>query len=141
MRYVATAESEGKVAPLQNLAQSAVHIAHRASVHIAHIASARSDAFRDFQKIFTERVYQDKLLERAKKENIICALGTGAGKTYIAAVSVPLVEHQSAALTRLTGMPIEKYCGSVGVDGLESTGTYRGVLWMSNLVMVHALFL
>ena len=48
-------------------------------------------------QFFTPRAYQQELVEKALERNVIVALGTGTGKTFIA---VRLIEEMAAALRR-----------------------------------------
>ncbi|OQV25604.1 Endoribonuclease Dicer [Hypsibius exemplaris] len=115
---------------------------------------------------FTQRAYQDELVERAKEENIICALGTGTGKTYIAikliqelrhqidgewddgaqrtffvVPSVPLVEQQAKALKEVTRISTDRYHGKLGVDEWSKETWIADFRKTRIIVIIHDVFL
>ena len=107
-------------------------------------ASANVDALR-----LVPRAYQEEIFAHAKQENVIAALGTGSGKTLIAAMlvkyfsaqttivfeengqdvqgkkivflvpSAPLVEQQRNYLEQQTPLRVRGYAGSTSVGGLD----------------------
>ena len=103
------------------------------------------------------------MLEKAKKNNIIVYLGTGSGKTYIAIMlikhlraelrqggkkaiflvnSVPLVDQQSDAIRKMTGLEVGSFCGADGVDDWDEekwrqeTGKYQVLVLVHQVVML-----
>ncbi|XP_055346103.1 endoribonuclease Dicer-like [Paramacrobiotus metropolitanus] len=110
---------------------------------------------------FIARPYQDELIQKALKEDIICVLGTGTGKTYIAVQviqherheliedlenggkrsvflvpTVALVEQQGTVLCRHTGLSVGKYCSSENIDDLDKSGWQNEFRTKKILVMV-----
>ncbi|XP_055335150.1 LOW QUALITY PROTEIN: endoribonuclease Dicer-like [Paramacrobiotus metropolitanus] len=110
---------------------------------------------------FIARPYQDELIQKALKEDIICVLGTGTGKTYIAVQviqherheliedlenggkrsvflvpTVALVEQQGTVLFNHTGLSVGKYCSSENIDDLDIPGWKREFRTKKILVMV-----
>ena len=104
------------------------------------------------------------MLEKAKKNNIIVYLGTGSGKTYIAIMlikylraelrqggkkaiflvnSVPLVDQQSDAIRKMTGLEVGSFCGADGVDDWDEekwrqeTGKYQVLVLVQLLVILR----
>ena len=86
------------------------------------------------------RAYQEEIFSQACSENIIAALSTGSGKTFIAALlikwvlaqpssvgkkaiflvpNVPLVDQQRDFLAAQTPLEVRGYKGAIGVDGWD----------------------
>lgn len=89
---------------------------------------------------FISRAYQEEIFSQACSENIIAALSTGSGKTFIAALlikwvmaqplsvgkkaiflvpNVPLVDQQRDFLAMQTPMEVRGYKGAMGVDSWD----------------------
>ena len=83
------------------------------------------------------RAYQEEIFDRARVENVVAALETGSGKTFIAALlikwimaqpsqagrktvflvpKVPLVDQQRDFLAEQTPLTVRGYKGAMGVD-------------------------
>ena len=92
----------------------------------------------DFEsEALVPRAYQEEIFSQACSENIIAALSTGSGKTFIAALlikwmmaqpftsqkkaiflvpNVPLVDQQRDFLVKQTPLRVKGYKGAMGVD-------------------------
>lgn len=83
------------------------------------------------------RAYQEEIFDQARHENVIAALETGSGKTFIAALlirwimaqpsqagkktfflvpKVPLVDQQCDFLAEQTPLTVRGYKGAMGLD-------------------------
>ncbi|GAV02265.1 hypothetical protein RvY_12855 [Ramazzottius varieornatus] len=119
----------------------------------------------DQDNVILNRPYQEEMIDKAMKENIICALGTGMGKMQVAVSimkrleydfkpwneggkrtvfvvpSVPLVEQQVNYIRRWTSFPVEGYHGNC--PGLSWTKEFWDQQLEDNciLVLIHDILL
>ncbi len=102
------------------------------------------------------RAYQEELFTIARRQNVIAALDTGSGKTFIAAMliksicatpessdkkvfflvpKVPLVDQQRDFLEEQTPLRIRGYKGAMGVDNWDKATWHKEFASADVLVM------
>ncbi|TDL27660.1 P-loop containing nucleoside triphosphate hydrolase protein [Rickenella mellea] len=107
------------------------------------------------------RAYQEEIFTRAQETNIIAALDTGSGKTFIGALliksitaldtsngkkvlflvpKVPLVEQQTHFLAGQTPLRVKGYYGGMGVDQWDKNRWRREFQQADVLVMTAQIF-
>lgn len=104
------------------------------------------DALADDVTKHVPRAYQEELFHIARRQNVIAALDTGSGKTFIAAMliksmcampetsskkviflvpKVPLVDQQRDFLEEQTPLRIRGYKGAMGVDNWDKSTWHK----------------
>ncbi|KAI5116563.1 hypothetical protein M0805_001548 [Coniferiporia weirii] len=107
------------------------------------------------------RAYQEEIFEYARGANVIAALDTGSGKTFIAALlikwslaqpeaagkkaiflvpKVPLVDQQRDFLAAQTPLSVRGYKGAMGVDGWDRNRWQAEFAQTDCLVMTAQIF-
>ncbi|EJD06192.1 uncharacterized protein FOMMEDRAFT_145449 [Fomitiporia mediterranea MF3/22] len=107
------------------------------------------------------RAYQEEIFEQAQNGNVIAALDTGSGKTFIAALlikwvmsqpsqagkktvflvpKVPLVDQQRDVLSKQTPLIVRGYVGAMGVDAWDKGRWELEFLQSDCLVMTAQIF-
>ncbi|PCH38586.1 hypothetical protein WOLCODRAFT_88179 [Wolfiporia cocos MD-104 SS10] len=116
----------------------------------------------EVSEILLPRRYQEEIFSRARRSNVIAALDTGSGKTYISTLlirwittkdlsagkiivflvpKVALVEQQGDFIARQTPLRVSKCCGATAVDLADRTGWKKELEGSDVLVMTAQIFL
>ena len=103
-------------------------------------------ALQDVSDVLLPRKYQEEIFARAQRGNVIAALDTGSGKTYISTLlikwvsardagqgkiivflvpKVALVEQQGDFISRQTPLRVTKCCGATAIDLADRAGWKR----------------
>lgn len=97
----------------------------------------------DVSDVLLPRRYQEEIFSRAQRSNVIAALDTGTGKTYISTLlikwiaardaalgkiivflvpKVALVEQQGDFIAKQTPLRVTKCCGATAIDLTDRVG-------------------
>ncbi|EMD34372.1 hypothetical protein CERSUDRAFT_55073 [Gelatoporia subvermispora B] len=108
------------------------------------------------------RRYQEEIFSRAQEGNVIAALDTGSGKTYISTLlirwisvrdagqgkiivflvpKVALVDQQGDFIAKHTPLRVSKFCGATAIDMADRPGWLKELENVDVLVMTAQLFL
>ncbi|KLO19664.1 hypothetical protein SCHPADRAFT_843134, partial [Schizopora paradoxa] len=119
------------------------------------------DALTDDVTKHVPRAYQEELFHISRRQNVIAALDTGSGKTFIAAMliksmcampgtsskkviflvpKVPLVDQQRDFLEEQTPLRIRGYKGAMGVDNWDKSTWHKEFDNADVLVMTAQIF-
>ncbi|TFY62422.1 hypothetical protein EVJ58_g3872 [Rhodofomes roseus] len=119
-------------------------------------------ALQDVSDTLLPRKYQEEIFARAQRSNVIAALDTGSGKTYISTLlikwisardaglgkiivflvpKVALVEQQGDFIARQTPLRVTKCCGATAIDLADRVGWKRELEDTDVLVMTAQIFL
>lgn len=115
--------------------------------------------FQDVNEVLLPRRYQEEIFSRAQERNVIAALDTGSGKTYISTLlikwiaardaglgkiivflvpKVALVEQQGDFIARETPLRVSKCYGATAIDMTDRRGWRREIESHDVLVMTGA---
>lgn len=116
----------------------------------------------DVSDVLLPRRYQEEIFARAQRSNVIAALDTGSGKTYISTLlikwistkdaglgkiivflvpKVALVDQQGDFIAKQTPLRVRKYCGATAIDLADRT-TWKAELEGADVfVMTAQIFL
>ncbi|KAH9930958.1 uncharacterized protein B0H18DRAFT_1093485 [Fomitopsis serialis] len=119
-------------------------------------------ALQDVSDTLLPRKYQEEIFARAQRSNVIAALDTGSGKTYISTLlikwisardaglgkiivflvpKVALVEQQGDFIARQTPLRVTKCCGATAIDLADRVGWKKELGDTDVLVMTAQIFL
>lgn len=110
----------------------------------------------DVSDALLPRRYQEEIFSRAQRSNVIAALDTGSGKTYISTLlirwiaardagmgkitvflvpKVALVDQQGDFIVKQTPLRVRKFCGATAVDLADRVGWKKELDGADVLVM------
>ncbi|OCH90640.1 P-loop containing nucleoside triphosphate hydrolase protein [Obba rivulosa] len=116
----------------------------------------------DLNETLLPRRYQEEIFSRAQDGNVIAALDTGSGKTYISTLlirwisvrdaglgkiivflvpKVALVDQQGDFVAKHTPLRVSKFCGATAIDMADRSGWLKELENVDVLVMTAQLFL
>ncbi|KAI0933522.1 hypothetical protein AcV5_005646 [Taiwanofungus camphoratus] len=115
----------------------------------------------DVSDALLPRRYQEEIFSRAQRSNVIAALDTGSGKTYISTLlirwiaardagmgkitvflvpKVALVDQQGDFIVKQTPLRVRKFCGATAVDLADRVGWKKELDGADVLVMTAQIF-
>ena len=110
----------------------------------------------DVSEAFLPRRYQEEIFSRALESNVIAALDTGSGKTYISTLlikwisvrdaglgkimvflvpKVALVDQQGDFIAKQTTLRVSKCCGATAIEMTDRAGWKKEIEGSDVLVM------
>lgn len=118
-------------------------------------------ALHEVAETLVPRRYQEEIFSRAQERNVIAALDTGSGKTYISTLlikwivtrdagqgkicvflvpKVALVDQQGDFITKETGLRVSKRYGSTAIDMTDRRG-WRSEIEDHDVLVMTGMFL